>query len=197
MKTKKKNEKKPQRRAIRLHRRKMRVIHRKGGKQKKKMLVLFYFFFVFVVFVCCFGFVFRQEEKKNIIIIIMPSLERTSSSNSSAGAQNPSSWKPSHPSASPEKFLDEMLSSNPVLLISATYCTFCTRLKALLVELRVKFVVLEINVMPNGRGVFEEVVYRSQCHSVPQVFIRSEYVGGYDDIITLHHKGELMKLIQK
>lgn len=116
---------------------------------------------------------------------------------SSAGAQDQSSGKPTHPSVSPEKFLDEMLSAHPVLLISATYCTFCTRLKALLVELRVKFVVLEINVVPNGRGVFEEVVYRSHCHSVPQVFIRGEYVGGYDDIITLHHKGELMKMIQQ
>lgn len=88
-----------------------------------------------------------------------------------------------------------MLDTHRIVLVSATYCTFCTRLKALLLDLQVRFVSLEINVLPNGRAVFEEVVFRSQCHTVPQVFIRGHYVGGYDDVLTLHHKGELLDLI--
>lgn len=99
------------------------------------------------------------------------------------------------PEKNPEGFFVRMLDTHRVVLISATYCTFCTRLKALLLDLQVHFVSLEINVLPNGRAVFEEVVFRSQCHTVPQVFIRGQFVGGYDEILTLHHKGELLDLI--
>lgn len=120
---------------------------------------------------------------------------RSIAGTSSSSGNQSDQGLPTHPDVSPAKFLEDMLAMHPIVVISATYCTFCTRLKALLLDIRSKFVTLEINVLPNGRAVFEEVVCRSQCHSVPQVFVRGEYIGGYDDILTLHHKGELLDLL--
>lgn len=102
-----------------------------------------------------------------------------------------------HPDGAPEAFLKKMLELHPILLISATYCSFCSRLKSLLLEQRVKFTSIEINVIPNGRAVFEHVVHRSQCHTVPQVFVRGAYVGGYEEVLTLHHKGELNRFLRR
>ena len=94
-------------------------------------------------------------------------------------------------------FLDQMLSRNKIVLISTTYCTFCTKLKMLLVELKHRFVSLEIDVIPNGREVFAEVVHRTDVHTVPQVFLNGKYLGGFDDIIALYKKGELNSTIDK
>lgn len=100
------------------------------------------------------------------------------------------------PQESPEAFLNEMLEAHPLVVISATYCSFCRLLKAFLVEERIPFVAVEINVLGNGRRVFEQVVLRSQCHTVPQVFLRGRYVGGYDDLLVLHQQGKLADFLQ-
>ena len=96
----------------------------------------------------------------------------------------------------PEKapqFLDSMLRRNQVVLISATYCTFCTRLKALFIEKGTRFVSLEVDIIPNGRALFQEVQQRTNVHTVPQVFIRGKFVGGFDEVMEQSKTGELDK----
>jgi glutaredoxin-related protein len=97
----------------------------------------------------------------------------------------------------PEKapqFLDSMLRRNVVVIISATYCTFCTRLKALFIERKLRFVSLEVDIIPNGRALFQEVQARTSVHTVPQVFVRQKFVGGFDEVMELGKAGELEKL---
>ncbi|KAG5480410.1 hypothetical protein GH5_06011 [Leishmania sp. Ghana 2012 LV757] len=100
------------------------------------------------------------------------------------------------PARAPQ-FLDSMLRRNRVVLISATYCQFSTKLKMLLIELKHRFVSLEIDIIPNGREVFQEVVARTGVHTVPQVFLNGKYLGGYDDLIALYRKGELSETLEK
>lgn len=100
------------------------------------------------------------------------------------------------PAKAPQ-FLDMMLRRNRLVLISATYCQFSTRLKVLFIEAKHRFVSLEIDIIPNGREVFQEVVGRTGVHTVPQVFLNGKYLGGYDDIIALQNKGELSSILEK
>lgn len=100
------------------------------------------------------------------------------------------------PARAPQ-FLDSMLRRNRIVLISATYCQFSTKLKMLLIELKHRFVSLEIDIIPNGREVFQEVVSRTGVHTVPQVFLNGKYLGGYDDLIALYHKRELSETLEK
>ncbi|CAG9573171.1 putative glutaredoxin [Leishmania major strain Friedlin] len=100
------------------------------------------------------------------------------------------------PARAPQ-FLDSMLRRNRIVLISATYCQFSTKLKMLLIELKHRFVSLEIDIIPNGREVFQEVVARTGVHTVPQVFLNGKYLGGYDDLIALYHKRELSETLEK
>ena len=100
----------------------------------------------------------------------------------------------------PEKapqFLDSMIRRNNVVIISATYCTFCTRLKALFIEKQFRFVSLEVDIIPNGRALFQEVQGRTGVHTVPQVYVKQKFIGGYDDVIEMGKNGELEKLVGK
>ena len=92
-------------------------------------------------------------------------------------------------------FLDSMLRRNPVVLISATYCTFCTRLKAMFIEKGVRFVSLEVDIIPNGRSLFQEVQARTGVHTVPQVFVRGKFVGSYDEVSEMCKTGDFEKRI--
>ncbi|EPY33794.1 glutaredoxin 3 [Strigomonas culicis] len=100
------------------------------------------------------------------------------------------------PAKAPQ-FLDAMLRRNKIVLISATYCQFSTKLKMLFIETKHRFVSLEIDIIPNGREVFAEVVGRSGQHTVPQVFLNGRYLGGYDDVIALYRKGTLSTTLEK
>ena len=89
------------------------------------------------------------------------------------------------------QFLHSMLRTNTVVLISATYCTFCARVKTMLIELGQAFVSLEIDVLPNGRTLFSVVQTRTGINTVPQVFVRGKFLGGYDTVLDLHHQEQL------
>lgn len=94
------------------------------------------------------------------------------------------------------QFFDSMLRRNKIVIISATYCQFCTRLKVLFIELKHRFVSLEIDIIPNGREVFQEVVGRTGVHTVPQVFLNGKYLGGYDDIVAMFKNEELSSILE-
>ncbi|EPY25906.1 glutaredoxin 3 [Angomonas deanei] len=67
----------------------------------------------------------------------------------------------------------------------------------LFIELKHRFVSLEVDIIPNGREVFAEVVSRTGQHTVPQVFLNGRYLGGYDDIVALYRKGTLSTTLEK
>ncbi|RNF26699.1 glutaredoxin [Trypanosoma conorhini] len=100
------------------------------------------------------------------------------------------------PAKAPQ-FLDMMLRRNKIVIISATYCEYCTKLKMLLIEMKHRFVSLEINIIPNGREVFAEVVGRTGVHTVPQLFLNGKYLGGYDELVALYRRGELSATLER
>ena len=71
-------------------------------------------------------------------------------------------------------FFDRMLKQSKVVIVSATYCTFCTKIKMLLIELKVRFVSLEIDIIPNGREVFRVASDRTNVNTVPQIFFNGK-----------------------
>jgi glutaredoxin 3 len=99
------------------------------------------------------------------------------------------------PSRAPQ-FLDMMMRRNKIVVISATYCDFCRKLKVLLIEMKHRFVSLEIDIIPNGRELFTEVVARTGVHVVPQVFVGGKYAGGYAELVGLYKTGKLESVLE-
>eukprot|EP00760_Papus_ankaliazontas_P031940 PhM_4_TR5549/c0_g1_i1/m.53517/K03676/grxC, GLRX, GLRX2; glutaredoxin 3 len=95
------------------------------------------------------------------------------------------------------QFLNMMLRQNNIVLISASYCNFCTRLKKLFIESNMRFVSLEIDIIPNGRDVFRAVQGITSNNTVPQVFIRGHCIGGYDEVLLFSEQGRLQALVDE
>ena len=93
------------------------------------------------------------------------------------------------------QFFDSMCRNNKIVIISATYCTFCVKLKMMLIEMKERFVTLEIDIIPNGRALFSEVSRRTGVNTVPQVFVKGKFIGGYDELMDKNQSGELKTLL--
>lgn len=76
-----------------------------------------------------------------------------------------------------------------VLIYSSDFCPFCHRAKALLKQKGVSFKEIKVDFAPRKR---EEMKQKAGGrHTVPQIFISNEHVGGCDDLYDLERAGKL------
>jgi glutaredoxin 3 len=80
-----------------------------------------------------------------------------------------------------------------VTLYTSDWCPYCQRAKGLLAGKNVVFSEINVEEDANFR---EEMIARSNRHTVPQIFIDDKHVGGCDDLFELDRSGELDRLIQ-
>jgi glutaredoxin 3 len=73
-----------------------------------------------------------------------------------------------------------------------TWCPFCQRATQLLREKGQSFEAIDIEAEPKRRS---EMIERSGRRSVPQVFVDTRHVGGYDDLAALDAAGQLDPLL--
>jgi glutaredoxin 3 len=79
-----------------------------------------------------------------------------------------------------------------VLIYSTQVCPYCIRAKRLLQRKGVDY---EEILVDQDRSRLKEMLERSQRRTVPQIFIDSHHVGGYDDMAELDALGELDVLL--
>ena len=73
------------------------------------------------------------------------------------------------------------------------WCPFCHQAKALLRSEDLSFEEIDVTIDTEHE---REMVLRSGRRSVPQVFIGTRHVGGFDDLSALHDNGELYRIIE-
>ena len=81
-----------------------------------------------------------------------------------------------------------------VIMYSSDYCPYCTRARQLLDRKGVSYTDIRIDGNPEKRA---EMIAKSNRHTVPQIFINSQHIGGCDDMYALENQGQLDKLLQK
>lgn len=79
-----------------------------------------------------------------------------------------------------------------VVMYSTAICPYCVRAKHLLENKGVAFEEIRIE---HDREVMQEMMRRSNRHTVPQIFIDDYHVGGYDDLASLEISGQLDQLL--
>ncbi len=79
-----------------------------------------------------------------------------------------------------------------IVVYSSSFCPYCSWAKRLLKNKKVKY---EERSVDGDRNLRSEMEKRSGRSTVPQIFIGSTHVGGYDDMAALDRKGELDKLL--
>jgi glutaredoxin 3 len=86
------------------------------------------------------------------------------------------------------------LTESDIVVYSSSYCPFCFRAKALLQSKGVRFTEINVDGDPSARRTMTE---KSGRHTVPQIWIREQHVGGCDDLMALDRSGELDKLLEQ
>lgn len=79
-----------------------------------------------------------------------------------------------------------------VTVYSKSWCPFCRRAKALLIQKGVAFNEIDIDQQPEKR---DEMIQLSGRSTVPQIFINEHHVGGCDDLFDAEYDGELDNLL--
>lgn len=81
-----------------------------------------------------------------------------------------------------------------VELYTSPFCGFCMRAKALLDHKGVDYTDIDVMMDPGKR---QEMMSRSGGrHTVPQIFIGEEHIGGCDELLALERAGKLDPLLQ-
>ena len=76
----------------------------------------------------------------------------------------------------------------PVKIYTTLFCPYCTAAKSLLTKKGVPFEEIDATGNPDLR---QEIMERSGQHTVPQIFIDEQSVGGFSELNELEMCGEL------
>jgi len=95
--------------------------------------------------------------------------------------------------AQAELFRIDGASMARVDIYTTRYCPYCHSAKALLNRKGVAFVEIDVSGDPQGRA---RMVERANGRmTVPQIFVGSTHVGGFDDLYALNRQGRLDPLL--
>ena len=90
----------------------------------------------------------------------------------------------------------ELISSAPmsieVKMYTTRFCPYCVRARSLLANKNVEFIDVAVDSEPDLR---REMVELSGRYTVPQIWIGSKHIGGYDDIAMLERQGQLDQIL--
>ncbi|XP_059657898.1 glutaredoxin [Cornus florida] len=89
----------------------------------------------------------------------------------------------------------EIVSSNPVVVFSKTYCGFCKKVKQLLSQLGANYKVIELDVESDGSEIQSALAEWTGQSTVPNVFICGKHIGGCDSVMAKHQGGKLVPLL--
>ncbi|KAK7273539.1 hypothetical protein RIF29_14595 [Crotalaria pallida] len=89
----------------------------------------------------------------------------------------------------------EIVSSNPVVVFSKSYCPFCVQVKQLLGQLGVTFKAIELDKESGGSEIQSALAEWTGQRTVPNVFIGGNHIGGCDSTTGLHSQGKLVPLL--
>jgi len=81
-----------------------------------------------------------------------------------------------------------------VLVYTKPTCPYCVQALALLEKLNVAYDLIDIS---GNEDLRQQMIERSGRHTVPQIFIHNQPIGGCDDLYQLHDAGQLETLLDK
>lgn len=82
-----------------------------------------------------------------------------------------------------------------VIIYSTPVCPYCDRAKALLKKKGQEYNVIDVSTNPALR---EEMMQKAGGRrTVPQIFINSKHIGGFDDLYALDQRGGLDPLLEE
>ncbi|OIV95791.1 hypothetical protein TanjilG_20241 [Lupinus angustifolius] len=92
--------------------------------------------------------------------------------------------------------ITNMVAERPVVIFSKSSCCMCHTIKTLFSEFGVNPSVHELDEIPKGKEI-EQALSRLGCKpSVPAVFIGGKFVGGTNEVMSLHLNRTLIPMLR-
>lgn len=79
------------------------------------------------------------------------------------------------------------------IIYTTRFCGFCHRAKQLLQAKSIEFTEIAVD---GDRSQRQALLDKTGSHTVPQIWLADQYVGGCDELYTLERSGKLDALIQ-
>ncbi|CAM6128492.1 unnamed protein product [Calypogeia fissa] len=90
-----------------------------------------------------------------------------------------------------------LVSENPVVVFSKSYCPYCHKVKELLTKLGAKQKVIELDIESDGSDIQAALTGWTGQRTVPSVFIGGKHIGGCDDTVAKNKSGTLVPLLKE
>lgn len=88
--------------------------------------------------------------------------------------------------------VDSFIASHPVVMFTKTWCLFSLDAQQfLLKEVKVSIHVIEIDRHPQGKAILKYVQAMTEHRTVPIIFVRGNFLGGFTDVNDLYSTGRL------
>jgi glutaredoxin 3 len=92
--------------------------------------------------------------------------------------------------------LAQLTGANAVVIFSWVRCPFCVKAKALLGGLSNDVAIYDIDQMADGNALHAEIIKATNGHdTVPAIWVKNEFVGGFSDVDALHKQGKLTQML--
>lgn len=93
--------------------------------------------------------------------------------------------------------VSKMVSEKPVVIFSKSSCCMSHTVRSLFCDFGVNPMVYELDEISRGREI-EQALSRLGCNpTVPAVFIGGEFVGGANEVMSLHLKRSLKPMLKR
>ncbi|KAK3033503.1 hypothetical protein RJ639_032732 [Escallonia herrerae] len=89
----------------------------------------------------------------------------------------------------------QIVSSDPVVVFSKTYCGYCKRVKQLFSQLGASYKVIELDEEGDGSEMQVALAQWTGQSTVPNAFIGGKHVGGSDVVLEKHREGKLVPML--
>ncbi|AXI01854.1 glutaredoxin 3 [Aquirhabdus parva] len=81
----------------------------------------------------------------------------------------------------------------PVTIYSTPVCPYCVRAKQLLQRKGVAYNDIDLSRQPEEARI--ELMQKTKQRTVPQIFVKDTFIGGFDQLYALEQRGELDKML--
>jgi glutaredoxin 3 len=79
-----------------------------------------------------------------------------------------------------------------VVIYTTKFCPYCVRAKYLLQDKKLNYKEIAVD---GDTKLRQEMMQKSGSHTVPQIWIKGQHVGGCDELFALQRSGQLDELL--
>ena len=92
--------------------------------------------------------------------------------------------------------VDGLISNNKVMMFSKSYCPYCDQAKQILSNAGIDFHAVELDNMPDGGAIQDQLKQMSGQRTVPNTYIGGQHLGGCDDLKAAKSNGKLKQMLE-